>query len=394
MIDILNNFALILHENKQYEDAGTILQIASKYVQGSGKFALLANARLCFFLANQVPKAFECLEQQIALGINIDWQIYRDKANYLRYLDRLEESEYYSDLIEDESVKNLAKSWYLHKQGKFKKAFEYAELGRNANYWWGARPRLFLPLWDKKSHKNIVIFAESGHGDEIIFARYINDIKPYCKNLYYYTDNSLLDVFIRNFQVQKYESNITDCVMIPAMSLPYLLEKENPSCDPYITAREDLKLKYPKDNRPRIGLCFHGDVTHFETTLRTLPYKELIDAHKDLGQLVNLQKDYDEQYENLDYLPFNQWEDTFALLDTCDVVITCDTSIAHAAASLGRTVILLMHAAAYFTWNHNDPIGKSTWYKDVYCVKQTEPCKWEGSIKISRQLTQQILQGQ
>lgn len=392
ILDILEQTSKFFYEHKKFQDAGDILKILSRYTEGETLFKILSNARLCYFMANQVPEAFECLERQMAM-VTHSWELYRDKANYLRYLDRCEESEQCLEYIDNDDVRNLAKSWFLHKKGQFKEAFKYVEIGRHGNFWWGARPKLHLPLWNKEVTKNIVIFGESGAGDEIIFSRWINDVKPYCQNLYYYTDNSLSEVFERNFQIQKYSTNITNCVMIPAMSLPYLLEKDEPSNKPYIQARQDLKLNYAKDSRPRIGLCFHGDVNHWETTLRTLPHKELIDALKDLGQLVNLQKDYDEKYDNLDYLPFNSWEDTMALLDTCDIVVTCDTSVAHAAGALGKTVIVLMHAAAYFTWNHNEPVGKSTWYKDAYCVKQTEPCKWQGSVDISRQLIMKILRG-
>ena len=61
-------------------------------------------------------------------------------------------------------------------------------------------------------------------------------------------------------------------------------------------------------------------------------------------------------------------------------MVTCDTSISHAASALGIKTIVLIHAAAYFTWNHNQDLGKSEWYDNAYCIHQDYPCDWSGAI--------------
>lgn len=390
LITNLEQAAKILWENKKFDHAAEILNIATNYAPDADALnAILYNARMCYFQANRVPKALECLQRQLDENLPVNWTIYRDKANYLRYLNQYEQAEECLELIEDLDTKNLAKSWFLHKKGLYRLAFETAELSRNT-YWWGKRKPLYLPLWNGEYSKKLVIFGESGSGDEIIFSRFINDIKPYCQELYYYTDSSLQQVICRNFNISPYDTSITDCAMIPAMSLSYLLKKENPSNTAYITANPELAYRYKKDGI-RIGLCFHGDVDHYETNLRTLPEEQLVSALNGLGELVNLQHGYTSVNKALAHYNFNTWEETFALLDTCDFVVTCDTSIAHAAASLGKTVLVLMHAAAYFTWNHNYAIGKSDWYADAYCIKQTEPCQWQGSIEQAKKLIIELI---
>ena len=91
------------------------------------------------------------------------------------------------------------------------------------------------------------------------------------------------------------------------------------------------------------------------------------------------------------YIPFDLWEDTLALIDSCDLVVSCDTSISHAAAAMGKKTIVLMHAAAYFTWNHNQDLAKTPWYENAWCVHQDEPCDWTGSIAKTRRLAEQLL---
>ena len=390
LMSTLEKTARLLWENKKYSHAGDILNMATEYANTPQELrALLDNARMCYFHANQVPRALACIDRCLAQQLPVEWNMYRDRANYLRYLNRYQEAEQCLEQVQDPDTKNLARSWFLHRKGFYKQAFESAELARKS-YWWGTRKPLDLPLWDRQYHDKIVIFGESGAGDEIIFARFINLIRPYCRELYYYTDNSLLQVFCRNFNVLPYDPKMTDCVMVPAMSMSYLLELTEPSNVPYITSDPALAARYTKD-RTRIGLCFHGDPDHYETNLRTLPEELLVDSFSDLAEVVNLQYGYISKNKNLVQYSFNTWEETFALLDTCDFIVTCDTSIAHAAGALGKPVIVLMHGAAYFTWNHNEPMGTSTWYKQSYCIKQTEPCQWEGSIEQARKLIMEIL---
>ena len=112
---------------------------------------------------------------------------------------------------------------------------------------------------------------------------------------------------------------------------------------------------------------------------------------EDLGEIINLDKEIYEKDSRVRYIPFEIWEDTLALIDTCDVVISCDTSISHAAAALGKPTIVLMHAAAYFTWNHNKDMAKTIWYENAWCIHQDKPCEWDGSIEKTRKLVKTLL---
>lgn len=399
LLPLFDELSKTLWENNNFNDAGDTLLMASKYCEEKVlKYTILSNARMCYFQGNDVPKAFLCLEEQEQLNLGYDWELHRDKANYLRYLDRYDEAVKIVDSLPNEKVKLLAKSWFLHREGKFKEAFQLVEEGRNGDYWWGPRNQLPLPVWNKNFVDNLIVCGESGHGDEIIFSRWIPNFKKYCKNLWYYTDNSLSEVICRNFDIKPFikmdQSQYQKYQIIPCMSIPAYLGVDNPKPSRYITSNLKIKQQYdewyPKTKK-RIGLCFHGEITHFETNLRTIPERLLIDAFKDLGQLVNLQKDYEFEHVEMSYYPFKTWEDTFALVDTCDLIITCDTSIAHCAGSMGKPLILLMHAAAYFTWNHNENTGQTEWYDNAWSIKQTEPCKWEGCIQKAHELAEKIL---
>jgi hypothetical protein len=346
-------------------------------------------------LANDVPEAYKIIELQEKLNIPQSWELTRDKSNFLRYLNRHEEAYRVASEISDERTKNLALSWFEHKFGNTKYAFELTEQARKDVYWWKFDPPYNYKLWNGENVETLVVRAESGFGDQIIFARWISYLKKYCKNLYY-DGNGLEKIFIKNFNILDFKTICctSNIYVVPIMSLAYHLKIENPEQLIYIKPDNDIsnfyKERYPKKTSLRIGLCVQGEKTHVETTLRTLPLKLVVDELIKLGEIINLQKEIDKIDNRINYIKFDTWDETFALINECDIIVTCDTSIAHAASSMGKVTIVLMHAAAYFTWNHNSDLSKSLWYKNTWCIHQDVPCKWEGSIYKCSELIKKI----
>lgn len=395
MVDNLLNGAKFLFDNKKYKDAASVLTIALKFISNNLILdKIYSNLRMCYFFDNDVPNALRVLEMQEKLKITQGWEIKRDKANYLRYVNKHEEA--YNTVLEisDDNTRNLALGWFEHKKGNTKEAFLLTEKSRENNYWWKKKPDYNFKLWDGSKVENLVVIEESGFGDQIIFSRWIPQLKNLCDNLYY-DGNGLAETFVRNFNIQTVNLIKNNNVYaIPIMSLAYILKIDEPKSDVYLTANQNVVFNYSKKHPKkyyRIGLCVQGEKTHIETTLRTLPIKEMIDCLKDFGEIVNLQKEIDERFEEITYIPFDTWEDTLALIDTCDIIVTCDTSISHAAGALGKCTIVLMHSAAYFTWNHNQDISKSLWYKNAWCIHQDMPCDWTGSIQKCKSLINKLI---
>jgi len=386
MIDNLLQGAKFLYDNKKYEQAALTLGYAAPFINDKKVlYDIYGNMRMCYFLANNIPTAYQILELQEQLPVKHSWEIARDKSNFLRYLNRHQEAYEIAKTIADERTRYLALSWFEHKLGNTKIAFDLTERARIDSYWWKEEPKYKYKMWQGQPVKNLVIRAESGFGDQIIFARWISLLRKLCDNLYY-DGPALESVFCRNFNIfsVKHITNYDDLYVVAIMSLPYFLQIDAPEDNIYLNADSNIvefyEKKYPKTQELRIGICVQGEKTHVETNLRTLPLTELVDALSPLGEIVNLQKELSEKDHRIRYIPFESWEDTFALIKTCDVIVTCDTSISHAAASQGKETIVLMHAAAYFTWNHNQDCSKSLWYKNAWCIHQDRPCKWEEPI--------------
>jgi tetratricopeptide (TPR) repeat protein len=71
--------------------------------------------------------------------------------------------------------------------------------------------------------------------------------------------------------------------------------------------------------------------------------------------------------------------DTLAILETLDLLISVDTSVAHLAGAAGLPVWTLLHAGADWRWmtDRND----SPWYPSMRLFRQREPGDWNTVVK-------------
>jgi hypothetical protein len=74
----------------------------------------------------------------------------------------------------------------------------------------------------------------------------------------------------------------------------------------------------------------------------------------------------------------DDWQDTAALIDCLDVIVTVDTAVAHAAGALGKTVLLLSRFDGCWRWMGH----KSTtpWYPEMRLFHQPQPGDWQTPI--------------
>jgi hypothetical protein len=384
-----------LYQNKRFGDAAAILDIASKYVQPSNVYSVLTSARECYFLSGDVVTAYNILlYQEQFIPSNNTNNVY-DKIIYLRYLGKYEECEHVIKTQASGEIKYRALGWFSHKKGDFKEAFLLTEKGRNGKYRFNSNVKNPYPIWDGKTIcDNIVVFAETGCGNEIIFSRWLKDLQPYCTNIYYCTATSLSMVFERVFGVKSYTSNTTlpgDTRFIPMMSLPYLLDKDNIENRTYLTSNNEHISQYLPKSRPRIGIQLTGDLNYTENNHRTIPESIFIDTFKLFGELVNIGSNYMEERKDVTYYMNDTWEETLALIDTCDVIVTCCTSIAHAAGALGKKTVVLCNMADYFTWCSTPHLGMSPWYENVWCVRQQQPGNWSDAIDQAATIVSDII---
>ena len=85
------------------------------------------------------------------------------------------------------------------------------------------------------------------------------------------------------------------------------------------------------------------------------------------------------------YLTNDAFVDTAAIMMSCDLIITCDTAIAHLAGALGRKVWVVLKYIPDWRWMLKRL--DTPWYPSMHLYRQTELNDWNGVFKkITRDL--------
>ena len=74
-----------------------------------------------------------------------------------------------------------------------------------------------------------------------------------------------------------------------------------------------------------------------------------------------------------------------AIIENCDLIITCDTSIAHLAGGMGSKVWLLLKDIPFWTWGLESE--NTFWYPSMRLFRQKERHNWQEVMeRVSNQL--------
>jgi hypothetical protein len=368
-----------LFDQKNFYEAAKVLEVAINLFPDN--LALYDNARMCSFHANDLTSVLRIVEHQEKFASStLSWSAFRDKMSSQRWLGLYEESKYTAQQLGECPEKWLALGWHLLRENKFKEGFALTEKARQTP-WLADRITPTCTRWhgENLTNKTVMLVAESGIGDEIIFSRWIPEIQAQAKKVYYYTNKEIGNVISRNFNIEVVDNpNLHNCdFWIPMMSLPYLLEVDTPLPKTYIR----LPTSNKSSNSIRIGINWTGNSNHVENHLRSIPKELLIETYQPFGEIVELQP------KTID----TTWGDTFNLINSCDLIVTSCTSIAHAAASTGKNTIVLNGFADYFTWCSTEQEGKSEWYENTWCIRQKSFGNWKEIVEQSAVLSSKIL---
>jgi hypothetical protein len=181
----------------------------------------------------------------------------------------------------------------------------------------------------------------------------------------------------------------------PIGSLPLALATEAdgiPAAIPYLTASAQRIAQWHARlsllPQPRIGFVWSGNPGHPNDRNRSLPLTRLAPLlEMDRVSFISLQPEVSEPDAALlgglggvtALGPaLRDFEDTAAVLELCDLVITVDTAVAHLAGALGRPTWILLPFAPDWRWMlaRTD----SPWYPTARLYRQPAADDWESVI--------------
>jgi len=248
--------------------------------------------------------------------------------------------------------------------------------------------------------KKIFIYCEQGLGDIILFYRYILLLENKVSKIYFHIPDSLKYILSRkntNIELVNNFSKSQECdFQCSLMDLPSIFNKNTniiPKNIPYLAADEDLKRTWcNKLNKEKfkIGICWNAgkkvnpDDNNFALE-RSFNLNEFIKIFslKNI-ELICLQKNLID-FENNEILKHikifekidetKPFLDTAAIIENCNLIISCDTSIVHLAGALGKETLLILNYNNYWTWGINQ--NNSIFYDNVRILRQTKPGSWK-----------------
>jgi tetratricopeptide (TPR) repeat protein len=304
--------------------------------------------------------------------------------------------------ISPESAKiHWNKSLLLILTGDFKKGWELYEWRwkkRDTKKDHRAYPNPLTPNAMPPKGSLCFLYPEQGLGDTIQFCRYakrllelgldvVMEVQPSLRSVASSLDSRIKVISsgepVPNFD---YQSSL--------MSLPWVLKTtldSIPAEPAYLSIsdrkRKEWVLRLGKRDKPRIGLVWSGNSNHKNDQSRSLGLDEIVSILSPAFEWHSLQKEYRNhdlpllgQHSELHqhHTLIDDFEDTGALIEQMDLVISVDTSVAHLAGALGKQVWVLLPHVPDYRWMMDRK--DSPWYPSAELYRQDETRKWGGVI--------------
>ncbi len=321
------------------------------------------------------------------------------------------------EMVPDEAeyLQNLG--LMLLKQGVLVEGFKLYEAR------WRANKLFTLPqehLWsgDKSllKGKTILFWAEQGLGDTLQFARYLSMLHALARNVVVAVPDSLINLMQTSFPAIEVVStrdlkSLEYDYHAPLLSLPHLFESslaDIPDRVPYLQVEQsrlkNWREKFGSSENIRVGLVWGGNPAHQNDAHRSMPLSLFAPLLNIKGvSWYSLQKGKQEKelqsfldtsngvaLENL-APELGSFEDTAAVINLLDLVISVDTSVVHLSGALARPTWLLLPFDADWRWllERED----SPWYPTMRLFRQPTPGDWESVVAAVRGRLEEIIQG-
>jgi hypothetical protein len=230
------------------------------------------------------------------------------------------------------------------------------------------------PVWTgyNLGDGDLIVVADQGFGDNIMFSRYLPFAARFCRHLYLGVDPAMAPLmhaaypFLRGV-FSSWQDHPPFSAYCRLSSLPYAMGF--PDGPPLGEMRRLTRRLEPVS--VRIGICDHGRVDVAERAARSVPYDRLKEAVESSGHSV-----IDLAFDRMRPQP-RDWLETAHVVRDLTLVITTDTAVAHLAASLSVETWLLAKRHADWRWG----LGwRSAWYPTMRIFRQEQADDWQGVL--------------
>ena len=276
------------------------------------------------------------------------------------------------------------------------------------------RPDVNALLWrgEELRGRRLLVFSEQGLGDVIQFVRYLPLLLEREANVTFLTSAKvirLLRPLTAKIAVISATKETTYDFQCALMSLPYRFNTDLssiPNKVPYLAAEEELVARWKArigGHGFKVGIAWQGNPRASIDQGKSIPVAEFVplsglpgvrlislQKHDGLDQLALLQPDskietLGDDFDN----ELDAFVDTAAVMESLDLIITSDTSIAHLAGALGRpTWVALKHVP---DWRWMLDRDDSPWYPTMRLFRQSARDDWRSVFAAIEQELRSLL---
>lgn len=276
----------------------------------------------------------------------------------------------------------------------------FPEGGREYDWRWRLKPPpsptqgFDAPEWDGGHIEGtLLLHAEQGLGDTIQFCRFARLAAERCGRVFLQVPPALKRL-LSALPVEILASGESlPCIdaHCALMSQPWRLGVDRNGLAPeipYLKAEPDRvamwRARLPDHGGLRIGIAWQGNPAAKFDRNRSIPLHWFSALARDDVQLIVLQKHHGiDQASDLPGLVFpgpdfddgpDAFLDTAAIMMNTDLVVTCDTAVAHLAGALARPTWLALPKNADWRWQWGD--DTTPWYPTMRLFRQTHTGDW------------------
>ena len=352
---------------------------------------------------SMTPKDPECLFEK-----SFSLYLLNRKTEAKAVLDDIKTQEHELDEKLKDTL-NFNYGTYDMYDGKFLKGLAGFLLNVKKLEIWFSPRELPYQFWNGGAYpgKTLILFMEGGGiGDEFITVRFMDNLKAMGFNPVFYTVRPDIAKVFNNCgypAVTSIDDMPKDSMWTYAMQVPIWLKMDSPDVmrkDSYLYPSKERidKFSFMKESKKfKIGVRWQGN-TRNERSLHRQVYL------KDIMKMLNeVYKDKDVEFYSLqvgdgseDVLAYPEilditnkitsYDDTLAILQNLDLVVTSCTSVLHASAIIGTETLALIPISEYFPWISPAPERSSVWYGDnLKLFRQVTTRKWDEPIEEMKQ---------
>jgi Flp pilus assembly protein TadD len=404
--DGYNNLGTTLKDLSHYDEAIAAFRKAISLKPGMAVFH--NNLGLALEATGRSGQAVTACRQAIDCDPNFA-EAHRNLADSLRRLGRCGEAiEHYRTALRlrpdyAEAEWNLSIAYLL--DGQLDKGFALYHRRHDPSLKITTYPHRYeVPRWDGSSfvQKTILVHCEQGLGDSIQFVRYLPMVKSRGGRVLLEVPKTLLDLFkgvpgvdeLLEFSPDRKTTAPFD-LFAAIMDLPAIFQttlETIPNSVPYVFTPKDRIKTFRQRNSSddfRAGFVWSGNPQNPDNLNRACRPEHFFELTK-IGRLklYSLQKPGMSEAMKVEIeantglrdrivdlsSDLHDMADTAAAIESLDLVITVDTSVAHLAGAMNKPVWILLSASADWRWllNRDD----CPWYPSARLIRQKTLGDW------------------